>query len=188
MPEPYRLLIQQIAYDGADYTYGKTIDTLDKFHVACEECPFVLYPESKELSSRNWIGEDGLDEYIPQVMPVREYDITIKFLYMRTRGSSVTDDVVRSEIKAFISYLYGRTGSGETGDTLQNARLAVYSEDTGIGRKDMRIKKVGNEIFYHTRYDDDVVAEFDITFQVNDPVTDVTPRYQSGTFIGLRWD
>lgn len=188
MSEPYKLYIQQIAYDGASYSYGTAIDPLAKYHIACAECPFVLFPESKELPSRDWADEDGLDEYIPQQLMLKDYDMTVKFLYMRTRGGQVTDETIRADIKNFLSFLYGRTGSGETGDAVRSARLAIWSEDTGIGRKDVRVKKVGSNTYYHTRYDDDVVLEFEVTFQVNDPITDVALSYNSGKFIGLRWN
>lgn len=189
MSNPYKIYIQQLAYDGISYTSGKPIDTLDKFNIVCEECPFILFPESKEPSSRNWVDEDGLDEYIPQYLPLKEYDINIKFLYNRVRnGQTVTDNTIRSDIKSFISFLYGRSGSGITGDTVQSARLAIWSEDTGIGRKDIRVKKVHNSLFYHTRYDDEVICEFEITFQVNDPATDVNPQYTDGIVTQLVWE
>lgn len=188
MSQPYKLYIQQIAFNGLSYISGKPIDTLDKFNIVCEDCPFILFPESKELPSRSWAGEDGIDEYIPQELPIKEYDMTIKFLYNKTRdGSTVTDDTIRADIKSFISFLYGRIGSGVSGDNVRSARLAIWSEDTGIGRKDVRVKKVGNSIFYHTRYDDNVVCEFEITFQVNDPVTDVSPQYSDDIVTGLAW-
>lgn len=178
MANPYKLYIQQIEFDGSTYTKGKPIDTLEKFNVVCEECPFVLFPERKDLPTRDWADQHGLDAYIPSVLPIKEYDLDVKFLYKRTRdGSNVTDDTVRTEIKNFIKFLYGRVGSGVTGDTVMNPRLAIYSEDTGIGRKDVVISKVGNKIFFHTDYDDDVVADFEVKFTVMDPVTDVTPSY-----------
>lgn len=183
-----KFFIQQIAFNGSTYTYGKAVDIESKFNIVCSECPFVLFPESKELPSRNYVDEDGIDEYIPQELPLKEYSIDVTFLYNKTRdNTTVTDETIRADIKAFIRFLYGRTASDST-DTIRNARLAMYCEETGIGRKDVRIKKVDNKLYYHETYDAKVVLKFVITFQVNDPVTDVAPKYnQQGEFIGLRW-
>ena len=57
----------------------------------------------------------------------------------------------------------------------EKVRVNVYNEHTGIGRKDVVVAEVDNEIYYLTESDPDAVAKFKVKFTVYDPVTDVTP-------------
>ena len=87
-----------------------------------------------------------------------------------------TEETMRTDLNNFIDFLYGRI-KGDSNDTVRSCRLAIYNEHTGIGRKDIVISDVENEIFYLTDSDSDAVAKFKITFTVYDPTTDVTPVY-----------
>lgn len=48
-----KLYIQQMDFDGLQYTKGISVDLLDKFNIGCEEFPFKKYPEAKELPKRD---------------------------------------------------------------------------------------------------------------------------------------
>lgn len=165
--------IQQIRFDGMTYTKGSTVELYDRFKVVCSDFPFVLFPKRKDMPTREWTGEHGTDIYVPDEIPLKEYDVDATFLFYQRRGAGVTDETIRESIKSFIGFLYGRV-KGAAGDSVQSGRLAVYNEHTGIGRKDIVVAEVSNEIFFSTNYDDDVVAEFRVRFTVFDPVTDVT--------------
>lgn len=157
--------IQQMNFDGLRYTKGVAVDLLEKFSIGCEEFPFKKYPEAKELPKRDWPGEDGVECYTPKQVPMKAYDIEVTFIY---KGSEST---MQKDIDDFIKFLYGRN-EGATG-----ARLAIYDEHVKIGRKDVRTLKVGNEFFYDEDYDEEKLAEFKVTFSVDDPTTEVTPKY-----------
>ena len=157
--------IQQMHFDGTTYSKGVVVDLLDKFGIACEEFPFKLFPEAKELPQNDWPGEDGKEVYVPKEVPLKAYDIDVTFIYKGTEAN------MRKDIKDFILFLYGRN-SGAAG-----ASLAVFDEHIGFGRKDVRCTKVSNELFYNEDYDDEKLARFKVTFSVDDPMTEVTATY-----------
>lgn len=166
----YNTYVQQISFDGLEYTRGSVVDLLSEFNIVCQEFPFKKNPKSKDLPTRDWAGEDGLDVYIPKQLPVKHYDIEVTFLYKGTEAA------IRTDLNRFLDFLYGRN------DGAIGSRLAIYNEHTGIGRKDVVVAEVENEIFYLTDCDPDAVAKFKIKFTVYDPTTEVTPTY--GTYDG----
>lgn len=157
--------IQQLHFDGSTYTRGSVVDILSTYKVVCQEFPFKILPEAKELASRDWNDEDGLDVYYPTTRRMKEYETDVDFLYVGT------ENAIREDLKNFINFLYGRD-NGAVG-----VSLAVYNEYTGIGRKDVVVTKVSDDVYYGDDNDTDAIAKFSVTFKVNDPVTDVTPVY-----------
>ena len=160
--------IQQIQFNGLSYAMGSVVDLLSSFNIIAQEFPFKKNPKAKDLPTRDWAGEDGVDVYVPSgALPVKHYDIEVTFLYVGT------EQTMRTDLGNFIDFLYGRR-KGANADTVQSARLAVFNEYTGIGRKDVVVSEVDNEVFYLTNADTDAVASLKVKFTVYDPVTDVT--------------
>lgn len=163
--EIYRTYIQQLSYDGIEYTKGDVVDLYDAFNIVCRDFPFEKNPSPKDLPTRDWAGEDGLDVYVPDKLPMKSYDIEVDFLYVGNEKN------IRCDLNLFIDFIYGRnccaTGS----------RLAIYNEHTGIGRKDVVVSEVSNDLFYLTDADPDAVATFKVKFKVYDPTTDVCAWY-----------
>ena len=95
----YKTYVQQISFDGLTYTQGSVVDLLSTFNVVCQEFPFKKNPKPKDLPTRDWAGEDGLDVYIPDTLPVKHYDVEVTFLY---KG---TDVAMRTDINNFIDFL-----------------------------------------------------------------------------------
>lgn len=153
MATPYAILFRKMADDAS------VIDTLDSWGIVCKDFPFKLYGEAKELPSQDWKDEDGDDEYIPSELPIASYEIDVEFVY---KGTINTANVY---IRAFLDYLTGRGGTG--------AELMVYDTYTKIGRQHVRYVSVGEDIFWRKEDCGDVVV-FEVTFKVNDPVTEIT--------------
>lgn len=158
----YKTYIQQLAYNGQEYTKGTVVELLESFGIICMDIPFKMFPERKDLPTRDWPEEDGLDVYVPSVIPMKSYDLDVKFLCKGSKSN------IRGNITSFIKFLYGRN-SGAVG-----GRLAIYNEYTGKGRKDLVVSKVEDDLLYITDEDPDCVAQLSVTFTVYDPVTDVT--------------
>lgn len=154
--------MQQTRLNGNTYTKGPVIDLLDTYKIVCQEFPFTLLPEPKKLAERNWEDEDGIEVYVPSVRKMKEYTVDVDFLY---KG---TDETIRTDLNNFINFLNGRN-TGAVG-----SRLVVYNEYTGIGRKDVTVDKISNELFTAGDEDPDAMAKFKVTFKVCDPTTDVT--------------
>lgn len=165
----YKTYIKQISFDGLQYQHGIVVDLLEEYNIVCQEFPFKKNPNPKDLPTRDWAGADGLDVYIPDVIPMKSYDLEVTFLYVGT------DLNIRGDISDFIDFLYGHTSA--TGDTVQSGRLCIYNETVGMGRKDLVVSEIDNELFYCGESDPDAVAKFKVKFTVYDPTTEVTPTY-----------
>ena len=123
-----------------------------------------LYPrglEVKDLPSNNWHDEHGLDEYIPDVLPVKEYTITIGLVY---RGQPYTG---AAQVEDFLSFL---TNGGSN---------RIYSTRLRQGRQDVRFKSFERSGAMIDSGCDDVII-FTITMQVNDPITNITLEQSNG--------
>ena len=168
-----RTYIQQVSFDGKNYTKGKLIDTLADYKILCVEFPFMLFPEAKELPTRDWAGEDGTDVYVPESIPLASYEVEVEFVY------SGSENTMRKDLGDFLAFLYGKN-EGATG-----ARLLVYDEATQTGRKDVRVKSVDNEVYYDVEYDNEQVAKFKVKFSVDDPSTNVNPVISQGKVVEL---
>lgn len=157
-----KLYIQQLKYDGVEYTKGLLKETLHDFKIACRSFPFKVYSESKPLAGRDWLDEDGRDVYVPDKVPMKEYDIDVEFIF---NGS---DEQMRANLVSFMKFLYGRNENG-------SGRLAIYDDFTETGRKDVRVKSVDDDIFEREDGGNEAVFTFKVKFEVNDPVTEVGP-------------
>lgn len=163
----YKTYIQQLSFDGIAYKKGEVADLQKRFRIVCSSFPFKRNPEAKDLPSRDWAGEDGRDIYIPEKIPMKNYEIEAVFVYKGTEGT------ISSDISDFVDFLYGRNENAVGG------RLAVYDEYVGMGRKDVHVLSVDNDVYECSDADPDAIAEFKVKFAVEDPVTEIIPEYVS---------
>ena len=163
----YKTYIQQLSYDGSNYTKGSIVDLLTAYKIICQDFPFKKNPKPKDLPTRDWAGEDGLDVYVPDKIPMKSYDIDVTFLYVGTEQS------IRTDISNFLDFICGRI-KADNSDTVKSGRLAIYNEYVGMGRKDVVVNEIDNEIYYVTDCDPDAVAKIKVKFTVYDPTTEVT--------------
>ena len=181
MAKIYKAYIQQLWFDGKNYAKGTVVDLLADYNIAVMEFPFKKNPKAKALPSRDWAGTDGLDVYVPlDGIPVASYDMDVTFIYVGT------EQTIRGDISNFIDFLYGRR-PGSNSDSIQSGRLAIYDEHVGMGRKDVVVSEVDNELFYCSEFDKDAVAKFKVKFTVYDPTTDVGLSLNNGTVENLSW-
>ncbi len=173
--EIFKTYIQQLSFDGITYSKGSVVDLLKSYNIICQDFPFKKNPKPKDLPTRDWAGEDGLDVYIPDKIPMKSYDMDVTFLYVGD------EEHIRTDISDFIDFICGRIKGGNS-DTVKSGRLAIYNEYVGMGRKDVVVSDIDNEIFYCTDADPDAVAQFKVKFTVYDPTTDITPVF--GTYDG----
>ena len=164
-----RTFIQQLEYDGTSYTKGNIVDMYDEFQMGVEVFPFKEKPETKEVASRDWPDEHGLDTFIPPGgVYLKDYDLEVEIICY----GSLSD--LHSRIQNFFNFINGRNSSG-------SARLAIYDEHVSQGRKDVRYVKNENTLWHHIDGEDEKIAEFKVTFHVDDPNTHVTPTFNQST-------
>ena len=77
---PYRFYIQQIHFDGEEYTKGAIIDTYTAYGAVCKSFSEIVMPEPKAHVTQNWPGDDGLEVYAPNVTPMKEFDTEAEFI------------------------------------------------------------------------------------------------------------
>ena len=75
MVEAYSILFQK------DSEGAKVKDLLTDWGMVCTDFPFDLYPETKDLPKRDWADEDGEDTFIPDVLPLKAYDLEAGICY-----------------------------------------------------------------------------------------------------------
>ena len=155
MVEAYSILFQKTS-DGA-----KVKDLLTEWKMVCTDFPFELYPGTKDLPKRDWADEDGEDTFIPDVLPLKAYDLEAGICYTGEMATAY-DNVV-----SFLGYLIGEYGNGAT--------LKVYNPHTNIGRQDLYFLGASDYDFHSTK-DGDTVT-FKVKFRVTDPKTEVVPSY-----------
>lgn len=146
---------------------SQAYDTLETFDVWAMEVPFQTVGDVKDLPANDWKDESGEEEYMPAVLPMKAYDMAVKFGYKGKCGTG------REHLTAFFNYLRGKawTLNGITHDG-DGAELMMYYELTGTGRRGIRLKGIKDEIEYIV--DDTMEAIItEVTFKVNDPDTDV---------------
>lgn len=155
MVEAYSILFQK------DVEGAKVKDLLTDWEMVCTGFPFDLYPETKDLPKRDWADEDGEDTFIPDVLPLKAYDMEVGICY---KGAMAT---AYDKITSFLNYLIGEDGSGAT--------LKIYNPHTGIGRQ--RIYFLGaSDYDFHSESSGDVVT-FELKFRVTDPKKGIIPSY-----------
>lgn len=155
MVEAYSILFQKTV-EGA-----KVKDLLTEWNMVCTDFPFELYPETKDLPKRDWIDEDGEDTFIPDVLPLKAYDLEAGICY---KGEMCT---AYDKLTSFLNYLIGEDGNGAT--------LKVHNLYAGIGRQGLYFLGASDYDFHSTK-DGDVVT-FKVKFRVTDPKTQIIPSY-----------
>lgn len=179
----FRFYIQQTYYDGTAYQKGTVVDSYESYGAACKNFSEILLPESKPIVTRDWPGEDGLEIYVPQWLPMKEFDADAEFIIVGKE--SLSDDAATEDAldrrRQFIKFLYGRNAGAVGG------RLAIYDEHSGLGYKDVVVKKVQPDTSERQHGGNPAVYVFKVTFTVHDPVTEVAPVFKDGKIDGLTW-
>lgn len=162
MTDYKKFFIQQQLYDGTTYTnVGNRIDTYATYDVVCQECPFRVLPESKDLPKRDWHDENGDDVFVPSDgLKMKAYDMEVKFLYVGNETE------MAAKLKAFINFIYGRNTGG-------SPILEIYDEYTRTGRRNVCVLSVSDDLYFHDDVEIDAIAQFKVKFRVNDPVYEV---------------
>lgn len=171
----------QTSWDGSTYTKGNVCDTFAEFNIVCADLPFKLYPEAKEVVTKDWVGEDGVEVYVPSQLRIKDYDIEATFLYVGDDRSAM-----REEIDEFLRYLQGRITTVDNAPI--GARLAISEEYTQTGRKDVVFVGVDFDTWWAWPEEDtEFIARFKVKFHVYDPVTNVGQVKTGDVVTDLTW-
>lgn len=149
--------------NGSAYPVCESVATWGVF---CKEIPFVLFDKVKAPSKRSWYDEHGDDEFIPdEGLYADAYTMKVSLGCRLLSGKKaytygVGVDDVRDNVGNFIEYLRS------------SGMLKLYSSHTRIGRQYVRLDSVSDNAKWKSD-DDEEWLIFDVTFKVNDPITDI---------------
>ena len=135
-------------------------ESVSDFGIWCKDFPFKIHGDAKELAKTEWADNDGDDEFIPDIIRLKSYEISVDFAYKGVFKSA------NKKINDFLDYLTGRDGSGGS--------LKVFDAFAGIGRQNVRFVSVSPEGEYTRSESEGDIVLFKVTFKVNAPVTDIT--------------
>lgn len=143
-------------------------DTIEQWGFWGKDVPFQAVGEVKEPYSNDWFDEDGDDEYIPDKLMMKGYEMEVEFGHRyyekQTTGGGTTTDTTKDDLAAFIKYLTGKDGSG--------VEMMMYCTWTGIGRQKVRFAGINDKAEF-VKDGNSCALMVKMRFKVNDPVTDV---------------
>jgi hypothetical protein len=132
---------------------GTTIrkDLYSDFGIKTTSVPLFVPGDTKELPSRDWSEEDGLDVYVPNIIPLKAYIIDVSVVYSGEQGS------FQSKLDSLASYLL-------TGGSYLN----IYSPYSSTSCKGAHFVGFSDFSFTSDSSTGDI-AEFKIKFKVTKP-------------------
>lgn len=126
-----------------------------EWNIWIKSVPFKVFPDMKDIPSRDWYDEHGTDEFLPTTPFYKAYETECQFVYIGVYESANT------QIKSFLKYL------------AEGGFFKFYDTYTKIGRTNIRYVSNDEDVFYRREGNDDIV-QFKVTLKVNDPITDIT--------------
>ena len=146
--ECYKVYIKQ------DKSGASVVETIEDFGLYCVDIPFKPAGDVKDIVSRDWKDENGVDEYIPaDGLKMSAYEIDVKFGYKGDKFGA------NKAISSLLSYL--ATGY-----------VSIYDTYTDIGRQKVRLVKLNDDADL-VRDDDSDILIFSVTLKVCDPITNI---------------
>lgn len=141
--------------NGGSYPVRESVGS---FGIWCKSIPFQIFNKTKEPAKRTWYDEHGDDEYIPSDgLYLEAYTMKVEFGCKKM--SSVSD--VRQKVGEFLKYLR------------ESGMMKLYCSHTRIGRQNVRLSSVSENAKWRSDEQGEFLV-FEVTFKVNDPVTDIT--------------
>lgn len=148
-----------VGANNAPYPVNESVSTWGIF---CKNIPFKLFDKVKAPSKRIWSDEHGDDEYIPSTgLFLEAYTMKVEFACKKGTDSMSSVSDVRTNVGNFINYLR------------ESGMMKLYSSHTKIGRQNVRLESVGEKATWISDEDMEFLI-FEVTFKVNDPVTNIT--------------
>lgn len=156
--------LQRMGMDELGSPYP-VCESVAKFGIFCKDIPFKVLDKVKDPPKRSWHDEHGDDEYISHDgLMLEAYTMKVEFGCKKLDAGTkfgITVDDVRNNVVAFIKFLR------------EAGMMNLYSSYTRIGRQNVRLEQVSDSAKWKSDENGEFLI-FEITFKVNDPVTDIT--------------
>lgn len=116
------------------------------------ECKFYGGKAVKDVPKRDWYDEDGDDEFVPEELKYKAFEMDIKFGY---KGDMFT---ANDKLDALQDYLDGGT-------------MKIYDSYNHIGRQNVRFVEIPDDAELVRDKDDGDILVVTVKLKVNDPRT-----------------
>lgn len=135
---------------------GSSVIDSSKWNIYVKHVPFQIAGEVKNVNTETWFDENGDDEFVPNSLLYKAYEMVCEFVFIGTHGTA------NAKINEFISYL------------TKDGVFSIYDTYTNIGRTNVRLSKgVDNpSVMYRKDGENDIVV-FSVSLKVNDPITEI---------------
>ena len=160
--------LQRMGVDSYNNPYPVN-ESVAMWKMYCKEIPFKIIEKVKAPAKRTWYDEHGDDEYISsEGLYAEAYTMKVEFgcksqdIYTGTTLIRTAQEEVKRCTKNFLTFLR------------EAGMMKMYSTYTGIGRQYVRLDSVNDNATWKQGDDGYWFLIFEVTFKVNDPVTDVT--------------
>ena len=156
--------LQRMGTDENGSTYP-VCESVKTWGIWCKDIPFILAGDVKDVAKRTWNDEHGDDEYLgKEGLYLEAYTMKVKLGCKKipagnTAGIPAVDDV-KQNVENFLKYLR------------ESGMMKLYSSHTRIGRRNVRLESVSDDAKWKSE-DGEEWLIFEMTFKVNDPVTDI---------------
>lgn len=136
---------------------GSSVIDSSKWNIYVKHIPFQIAGEVKNVNTETWLDENGDDEFVPDTLLYKAYEMVCDFVFIGTHGTA------NAKINDFINYLS------------RDGMFSIYDTYTKIGRTNVRFSKGDSnpKVLYRRDGDNDIVV-FSLTLKVNDPITQIT--------------
>lgn len=148
--EYYKFYIQKDSGDtevkelGSDYGFYET------------ESKFYGGGAVKDIAKRDWPDEDGDDEYVPEAMKLKAYEMEVKFGWKGDKYGA------NAALEALQAYLLGGT-------------MKVYDSYHAIGRQGVRFEEISDDAELVRDDAEGDILIITVKLKVNDPKSVVEP-------------
>lgn len=109
----------------------------------------------KDVAKRDWYDEDGDDEFVPDALKYKAYEMSVKFGY---KGGMFSANEKLSELM----------------DYLGGGAMKIYDSYNRVGRQGVRLMEISDDADLVRNTEDGDILIITIKFKVNDPRTDIT--------------
>lgn len=121
------------------------------------ESKFYGGGEVKDLAKRDWHDEHGDDEFVPDDLMYKAYDMSVKFA---CKGDVNTANTTVNKLKEYLA---------------KGGMMKIYDEYNNVGRQHVRFEGIPDDAtLYRHRWSEDEALVFTVKLKVNDPYTDIT--------------
>ncbi len=136
------------------YTANAPVRDSLEWGVYIKSVPFRVFPAMKDIPSRDWMDENGDEEFIPDKPVYKAYELDCEFVYIGVNGTA------NQYIRDFMTYL------------AEGGMFRMYDTYTKIGKTNVRYISYSEDVLYRKDGQKDIVI-FTVKLKVNDPTSNI---------------